>query len=52
MENIKSLFQAVAVILLFVVAYAAFWVLVIALVGYVLYHVIMTLKEDSTEPPK
>ena len=37
--DVKALLNTLAIILLLVVAYAAFWVLVLALVAYVIYYV-------------
>ena len=46
--DFKNLFYAVLVILLLIVAYATFWILVITLVGYTLYHVISFIRDDTS----
>ena len=42
--DIKSLLNSVGILLLLAVAYVSFWVLVIALIGYVLYQGFKALK--------
>ncbi len=48
--NLKALLHTVTILLILAVAYVSFWVLVIALVGYVIYYVTQTLQseDDST----
>ena len=45
--DFKAVLQSVALVILILVSYAAFWVLVILLVGYVIYKVQVISKEDT-----
>ena len=47
--DFKALLEVAALIVLLIVAYAAFWVLVILFVGYVLYQIRTMVNFASTE---
>lgn len=47
--DFKAILEVAALIVLLIVAYTAFWVLVILFVGYVLYQIRTMVNSASTE---
>lgn len=47
--NFKAILEVAALIVFLIVAYTAFWVLVILFVGYVLYQIRTMVSSASTE---
>lgn len=46
-EDIKNILYAIVTVLGLLVSYAAFWVLVVILVGFVIYQVISITREET-----
>jgi hypothetical protein len=47
MQTAKNLLLTVGILLALAVAYASFWILVLLLVGFILYHIVTALNDGD-----